>query len=180
MLGVVQLSACILSVRVGRDYERIVLKKKYTSIENRVASGVIDSLERELKRARRAFAADVGESAYKALRDRWFANLRWIRMHLAYFRPTRIRTQLRRSQKMVIDFCCERATRGLIRRNLEPPQDLRRLVRLAVRYIRRGRIQLFIQQLTNNPPFAAEFLANFIEARRDLVPIQKLNITSQG
>jgi hypothetical protein len=175
VLGMVELSACILSVRVGRDYERIVLKKKHTSGENRIARAVIHSLERELKRARRAYAAETGEPAYKAMRARWFAHLRWIRMHLAYFRPTKGKTQIRRVQKMIIDYGCERATRGLLLRKLEPPQDLRRLVRLAVRYIRRGRIRLFIQQLTNNPPFAAEFLANFIEARRDLIPIQNQN-----
>jgi hypothetical protein len=170
-LGIVELSACILSVRVGRDFERIVLRKKYTVKENRIAAAVINSLERELKRARRAFAAEAGESAYKALRVRWFANLRWIRMHLAYFRPTRVRTQPRQLQKMVVDEACELARAGLAQRNLEPPQDLRRLVRLALRYIRRGRILVNIRNFLRNPPFAEWFLADFIEERADLNPI---------
>ncbi len=103
----VDLSACIFAVRIGREYERHVQEKKHKVRENLEAKTVIASLERQLKRARRAYAADDGESAYKEMRARWFAHLRWMRMHLAYFRPQRIKTQPRLLQRMVVDQACK-------------------------------------------------------------------------
>lgn len=137
---------------------------------------VISSLERELKRARRTYAADMGEDAYKQMRAAWLEHLRWIRMHLVYFRRLRVNTQPRKVHKMIVDYGYERARSGLFARDLQPPEDrdLRRLVRLALRYIRRGRIRLFMQNLLNNETFAARFFADFIEDRRDLLPVQLL------
>src|SRR6266852_3149028 len=103
----VDLSACIFAVRIGREYERHVQEKKHKVRENLEAKTVIASLERQLKRARRAYAADDGESAYKEMRARWFAHLRWMRMHLAYFRPQRIKPQPRLLQRMVVDQACK-------------------------------------------------------------------------
>lgn len=173
-LNFLQISACILAVRIGKDYQRLRLKRTISAEEKSAARRVISSLERELKRARRAYSAEMGEDQYMQMRACWFQHLRWIRMHLVYFRRFRVKTQRRRIEKMIIDYGFERARAGLIVRDLEPPQarDLRRLVRLAIRYIRRGRIRLFIQNLMNNPTFAAEFFATFIEERRDLQPVQ--------
>jgi hypothetical protein len=172
-LNLLQLSACILAVRIGKDYDRLRLKRKISDERKSAMTRTIASLARELNRARRAYAADMGEDAYKHLRETWFEHLGWIRMHLVYFRPLRAKTQRRRVEKMIIDYGYERARAGLFARDLQPPEprDLRRLVRLAIRYIRRGRIRLFIQKLMNNESFAAEFLANFIEARRELQPV---------
>jgi hypothetical protein len=172
-LTFIGLSACILAVRVGREHERRLQKKKHTFLENRAAVAVIASLERELKRARRAYAAEAGEPAYKAMRALWFAHLRWTRMHLVYFRPQRVKTQLRRVQRMLIDEGCERAKAGLINKNFEPPpeKELRRLVRLAVRYIRRGRLSTSVRGLIGNPRLAERFLSAFVLDRRDLNPI---------
>jgi hypothetical protein len=172
-LNFFQLSACILAVRIGHDYERLRLKRKISVERKRAMRRVIASLERELKRARRTYASEMGEDAYKCMRETWFEHLRWIRMHLVYFRPVGVTTQLRKVHKMIIDYGYERARAGLFARDLQPPEpcDLRRLVRLAIRYIRRGRIRLFMQNLMNNHTFAAEFFANFIEARRQLRPV---------
>ena len=43
------------------------------------------------QRARRAYAADMGEDAYKKMRAAWLEHLRWIRMQLVYFRPWRVK-----------------------------------------------------------------------------------------
>jgi hypothetical protein len=172
-LNFLQLSACILAVRIGKDYDRVRLKRKISIERQQGMRRVISSLERELKRARRAYAAEMGEDMYKHMRTVWLQQLRWIRMNLVYFRPIRVKTQRRKVARMIIDYGYERARAGLFARDLVPPEerDLRRLVRLAVRYIRRGRIRLFIQNLMTNPTFAAEFFANFIEERRDLQPV---------
>ena len=45
--------------------------------------------------------------------------------------------------------------------------ELRKMVRLAVRYIRRGRTGFVIRDLLNNRRFAAEHLANFVTARME-------------
>jgi hypothetical protein len=182
-LNLIELFACVLAVRVGRDYERILLRKKHTRMENRNANAVIDSLERQLKTARRRYAAEAGEPAYKAMRARWFAHLRWVRMHLVYFRPVRVKTQLRRVQKLLIDECCEWARAGLINKKYEPPpaKELRRLVRLALRYVRRRRPRLRfpIRNLIDNPRFAQSVLANFVLDRLDLNPIQQKTKTKE-
>lgn len=175
-LNFLELSACILAVRVGKDYERLRLRRKISIERKRAMKRVISSLERELKRARRTYAADMGEDAYKQMRAAWLEHLRWIRMHLVYFRRLRVNTQPRKVHKMIVDYGYERARSGLFARDLQPPEDrdLRRLVRLALRYIRRGRIRLFMQNLLNNETFAARFFADFIEDRRDLLPVQLL------
>ena len=90
-LNFVQLSACILAVRIGKDYERLRLKRKISIERRRAMKRVVSALERELKRARRAYAADMGEDAYKKMRAAWLEHLRWIRMQLVYFRPWRVR-----------------------------------------------------------------------------------------
>jgi hypothetical protein len=174
-LDFIQLSACILGVRIGKDYEKIRLRRSHSREQKRALQRTISTLERELKRARRAYAAEMGEPNYQQMRGTWSGHLRWVRMNLVYFRPIRVKTQHRLVQRMLIDYCCERAKVGLAKRRLAAPgeRDMRRLVRLAVRYIRRGRIRLFVQQLINNPPFAEVFLAGFIDARRELSPLQE-------
>jgi hypothetical protein len=169
----VDLSACIFAVRIGREYERHVQKKKHKVHENLEAKTVIASLERQLKRARRAYAADDGESAYKDMQARWFAHLRWMRMHLAYFRPQRIKTQPRLLQRMIVDQACKSARAGILKRKYEPPpeRELRRLVRLYLRYIRRGRRGVTIQVMINRPRLAEELLSNFVLDQKDLTPI---------
>ena len=172
-INFIDLSACIFAVRVGREYERHVQKKKHKVLENLEAKTVIANLERQLKRARRAYAADAGESAYKEMRARWFAHLRWIRMHLAYFRPQRIKTQPRLLQRMIVDQACESARAGILKRKYEPPpeKELRRLVRLYLRYVRRGRRGVTIQVMINRPRLAEELLSNFVLDQKDLTPI---------
>lgn len=119
----VDLSACIFAVRIAREYERLVQDKKHKIRENREVKIVIASLERLLKRARRAYAADAGESAYKEMRAGWFAHLRWMRMHLVYFRPQRVKTQQRKLERMIVDQACESAKAGILKRHYEPPAE---------------------------------------------------------
>jgi hypothetical protein len=172
-MNFVDLSACIFAVRIGREYERLVQEKKHKIRENLEAKSAIASLERQLKRARRAYAAENGESAYKEMRTRWFAHLRWMRMHLAYFRPRRIKTQPRLLQRMIIDEACESAKAGILKRRYEPPpeKELRRLVRLYLRYVRRGRRGITTQMMITRSRLAEELLSNFVMDRKDLSPI---------
>jgi hypothetical protein len=169
----IDLSACIFAVRIGREFQRHVQGKKQTVRENLEAKAVIASLERQLKRARRAYAADAGESAYKEMRVGWFAHLRWMRMHLVYFRPQRIKTQPRLLQRMIVDRTYESAKAGILKRQYEPPpeKELRRLVRLYLRYVRRERRAATIGMLMNRPRLAEELLSNFVLDREDLNPI---------
>jgi hypothetical protein len=168
----VDLSACIFAVRIGREYERLVQGTKHKLRENLETKTVIARLERQLKRARRAYAAEVGESAYKEMRAGWFAHLRWMRMHLAHFRPQRIKTQPRLLQRMIVDQTCESAKTGILKRRYEPPpeNELRRLVRLYLRYVRRERRAVTIGMLMNRPRLAEELLSNFVLDREDLNP----------
>ena len=173
-LNFIDFSICLLSVRIGRDYKRLQWKKKPSRIERRLAASVIMSLERHLKRARRAYAAEAGEQAYKEMRVQWVAHLRWVRMHLAYFRSIRVTKQPRKLQQAIVNECYERAWQGLVKRDYEPPpsKELRHLVRLALWNIRWGLSSITsIMSLLKSDEFAELFLAEFVLDRLDLNPI---------
>jgi hypothetical protein len=172
-LHFIQLSACILGLRIQMDFERVMVRKKHSIDDKRATRRVIRALERQLKRARRSYAAEAGEAEYQQMRTRWFSHLRWVRMNLVHFRRFRPKTQIRRVHKMIVDHCCDLVSRTLRIRDLEPPADVRKLVRLALRYVRRGRYEFTERYLMSSPGFAAEFLIDFIEERRELVPVKK-------
>jgi hypothetical protein len=179
-LHFIQLSACILGLRIRMDFERVKLKKKHSIDDKRATKRVIKMLERQLKRARRLYAAEASEAEYKQTRIRWFSHLRWVRMNLVHFRRYRPKTQIRRVHKMIIDWGCDLVRAMLYLRDLEPPADLRKLVRLALRYVRRGRYNFTERVLRSSAGFAGEFLFDFIEERRELVPVTKGTINHNG
>jgi hypothetical protein len=103
---------------------------------------VIGSLERHMKRANRVLLKLVTREQYTALMNAWKAHLRWMQLHIAYFRPLpKIIRGRRIRQQREIDELMEMAVRGLQKEGYVPPdlKELRRMVRLYVRSARRGR-----------------------------------------
>jgi hypothetical protein len=103
---------------------------------------VISSLERRMKQANRVLLKLVTREQHTALMNVWKAHLRWMRLHIAYFKPLpKIIRGRRIRQQREIDELMEMALRGLQKEGYVPPdvKELRRMVRLYVRSARRGR-----------------------------------------
>lgn len=78
--------------------------------------------------------------------DAWTAHLRWMRLHITYFkrRPPIIKDRKIQQQK-ILDWLMHLAELGIRDEGYERPEgkDLRRIMRLFARSARRGREGLF-------------------------------------
>lgn len=85
---------------------------------------------------------EIGKEQYAALMIAWKAHLRWMRLHIAYFKPwgKPIPGQRKRQQQS-LDELMEMATHGLRNAGYQPPEEkeLRHIMRLYARCARRGR-----------------------------------------
>lgn len=102
---------------------------------------MILTLERHLKRANRALQRSISQSAFAALIRTWKAHLCWMRGHIAYFRPSPPVVKGRRiQQQRVLDELMKMAEHGIRNEGYQPPEakELRRMMRLYVRSVRRG------------------------------------------
>jgi hypothetical protein len=79
----------------------------------------------------------------------------------------RRRRHISRRRRVIIDQLCTRAKAELIDRGNTVPADaeLRQLVRLALRYVRRGRTKYGVRDLLKDEAFGASRMANFITVR---------------
>ena len=98
-----QLRAVIFAIRAYVDYVRFLRrrhKREDPEVKARLhlddksiaqlkakSRRVIRSLERQMKRANRALITEIGKEQYAALMIAWKAHLRWMRLHIAYFKP---------------------------------------------------------------------------------------------
>jgi hypothetical protein len=153
-----ELRAAIFAIRARIEYERLLRRQqtlKNLPVKPRLhindksfaqlkvkSRRVIHSLERNMKRANRALIAEIGEEEFSALRIAWKAHLRWMRLHIAYFKPWRKPIPgLRRRQQQDLDELMQMAKHGLCDAGFRPPEEkeLRRIIRLYARYARSGR-----------------------------------------
>jgi hypothetical protein len=157
-LDAVQVRAAIFAVRVTLAFARkkkhdwrrytprtkIVLGVDQKSLQTTQRRGgrAIASLERYMKRANRQLRSSTDDDAYRLLAAAWQQHLRWVRLHLVYFKPLPpiFRGKKGRYQD-VIDELVEIALRGLRNKSVEPPElrELRRLMRMFAHSARRGR-----------------------------------------
>jgi hypothetical protein len=189
----IEIRIAIFAVRVNLDLRR---KRKHdarkASVEAKRRMGIdtkslsalarrsrrtIATLERHLKRSNRAAIAILTNEVYEAVTWAWREHLRWMRLHLAYFKPLPpIITGRKLRQQAIIDSLVDMATQGLRNKGVQSPNEfeLRRLMRLFARSSRRGyrgsyTIQFMMKHSTN---FTAKwYLANFVLDRVDLKPL---------
>jgi hypothetical protein len=142
---------------------------------NRRAQRTITSLERHLKRANR-LALKSNPDDFAAKRARWKKHLRWMRLHLTYFKAlTPVLKGRKTIQQRTLDELVLLAEHGLRNENLQPPDDfvLRRLMRMYVRSARRGREQYTPRYILENKRTftGCWYLAKFVERRSNLKPL---------
>jgi hypothetical protein len=107
---------------------------------------VILSLERHRKRANRLLKKSIDQNGYQALINAWTAHLRWMRLHIAYFKRWPPIIQGRKIQQQnTLDRLMHMAVYGIRDEGYEQPEgkELRRIMRLYVRSARRGREGMF-------------------------------------
>jgi hypothetical protein len=148
---------------LGLDSAAIKKRKQQTQ-------PVIKSLERNLKCATRTSLKIVPPSEFAKMSKEWQSHLRWMKFHLAYFKPVPLVRGRRFVHLRVIDRLIAIAEQAIGREGFEvpDPRELRDVVRLFVRYSRRGRIWKFhFRYILENSQQreAQEFLFEFVQKR---------------
>ena len=135
------------------------------------AKAVIHALERHQKRANRALIREVGKKQYIERMLAWKAHLRWMRLHIAYYkswaRPVHGR---RKRQQRDLDELAEMAELAVRGEDHRAPgkKRLRNLMRLYARYSRSGRQGYWSVRslLENKDTYRAQWmLAQFVIKR---------------
>jgi len=163
-----QLAAMILGVRVAA--QRVQHGHVETTVGNfdRRAKRLTAWLEKLRKRSKRAFIRLRGSNDYELQERQWLRFVRWLRVHfLDCDCMRRRRRHISRRRRIIIDQLCVLAKAELIDRGDTIPADpeLRQLVRLALRYVQRGRTTYGVRDLLKDQVFGASRMANFITAR---------------
>lgn len=139
---------------------------------------LILTLERHLKRANRALQKSVPRDAFAALTDAWRMHLRWMWVHIAYFKPFSPVVRGRRlQQQRILDELMQMAEHGIRNEGYEPPdaKELRRMMRLYVSSARRGRESFYTASYLLNRKLwftANRYLGRFVLDRLTLKEIQ--------
>jgi AraC-like DNA-binding protein len=132
------------------------------------ATHLLRRLEAARKRLKRQFVADSGMAMYAQALQSWQQFIRWVRVHFLDCKCKQVRRQhfARHRRVLVRQFVAwtidDLAARG--GKVLSEP-TVRRYVRLALRYVRRGRTGHSIRTLSANRATAAAYFATFITVR---------------
>jgi hypothetical protein len=134
---------------------------------------VIKSLETYMKRANRRFVAINSQAEFKMLSQQWKTHLRWVRFHLAFFKDWPVfMPRLRQLDQMIIEELVSMAEEALQVNGYEVPDppELRRVIRMFIRYSRRGRLVPDFRYMLNNRKamYARYVLAEFVAQRLKL------------
>lgn len=131
----------------------------------RSLGALLKKIENFRRRARRASERRLGREQYRLMWDQWTAFRRWLSGEL-YERRAHPPDGMRKYWMRNLNFLILAARRGLaaVGREIPPDKELRTLVRLAGRYMRRGRTPLGLRALADSPEGAA-YLADFISCR---------------
>ena len=130
-----------------------------------------------MKRANYRLLAEVEREHYEGFMTAWHAHVRWIRLHLVYFKGFRLARGIGKKLYQEILTELENIARaGLAEDNYEQPsaKELRRVMRLFAVSARRGRQgKIGIQYMLNHPHtnLAMMNLQEFVVDRLDLKPL---------
>jgi hypothetical protein len=161
-------AACQLAVRTAVMLHR---HSHYTLTDLDVtvsAKRLLRRLEAARKRAKRQFVAESGSAMYAQALRSWQQFIRWMRVHFMDCKCKRRRHQHLggRRRALVRQFVSwamdELAARG---RRVPSEAVVRRYVRLALRYVRRGRTGHSIRTLSADRPTAVSYFTTFIAKR---------------
>jgi hypothetical protein len=127
---------------------------------------LVEKLERYRRPARRLYEKHLGVEAYRAAATTWAYVLGWIHANYLWCGCNRRQRPsfLRAWYRSVVDRCVELAAEGLRRSHRCPPpgDQLRGLVRRALRSARRCQSAMPVKLILERPREGGDFLAGFI------------------
>jgi len=170
---------CALAVRVAVRRHRHGHTKLDVPRVSSTAKRLLRRLEAVRKCAKRAEIRWSGADRYRetAATSRKF--IQWLRVHFLDCPCTRKgRTPATfQYRSILIDQLVQWTRAELMERKQKPPAEavLRRLVRLALRYIRRGRTRTSVRDLSSDRLFAASYLATFVTIRMEKLAVRGTN-----
>ena len=174
-----QFAACSLAVRVAvRRHKHDHSKLNIPHVDS-AHKRLLDRLEAARKCAKRAEIRESGAAAYAETGKEWRAFVQWLRVHFLDCRCSRKRRipPLLWRKKIVVQFIqWARAELKDRREHIPADAELRSLVRLALRYVRRGRTRYSISALLNDRVEASAYFANFVTARTEKADIRRTRV----
>jgi len=165
-----EMAACALAVRVQVKRQQRGRTVLLIPRVNEASKRLLRRLETARKRSKRADVRQLGLNSYQVKARDWQRFIRWIRVHIPDCGSAKPRPLTRRRYlRLIVDELASRARAELIDRKERLPseRELRRLIRLAIRYVRRGRTGYDIRHLMNDKVFASAHLASFVTIRMD-------------
>lgn len=186
-MDAVELRAAAFAVRSHLDFVRLLRRqqrreslaekarlhiddKSYAQLKAK-SQRVISLLERHMKRANRAAIKSIGIRQHDVLVVIWKAHLRWMRLHIAYYKPWgRSAHGRRKRQQRHLDELMEMAKLAVRGEGHRRPsrKKLRHLMRLYARYSRSGRRGYWTVEslLENKDTYRAQWnMAQFVIKR---------------
>jgi hypothetical protein len=160
-------AAAILAVRVALRKIPPAGVQGVSNDAKKYAKQLLSKLEKYRKRAKRAFIARSGCPAYAEAATRWKRFLRWVRVTLLGTGRWPKCAHRRRVFQLMLKEWMEIARSGLqsYGRPVPPNPELKRLIRLALAYCRRGRTGFRPQDILRNHDLGESYLADFIRDR---------------
>jgi hypothetical protein len=155
-----ELAACAFALRIVRD--RTSKQARHTDLERRI--------ELLRKRAKRAMISLRGREEYDRAAHQWQGFTAWVRFNILPLRMPRV-ALARAVYKEQRDGMFSLAKETMLERcgTQLPEQQLKRLVKLAIREIRRKRHKgLRVRTLLSDPESAKNFLFAFIRKRAEV------------
>jgi hypothetical protein len=167
-LDFIELNAFALAVRANARQLRhghITLPgTKHALVRRRL----LDLLEKYRRRAKRAAEKDLGLKAVAQLQERWHGFARWLSFFATSCRCGKVLVPgfCHRWRRFIIDTAVDVAGKELATIGVEPPTpgELRRLVRLALSEVRRGRTRWGVRTLLTSLD-GASYLRHFVLER---------------
>jgi hypothetical protein len=168
--GSFELAACLLAVRVALRLYRHGHIKPVIAQYATAAARLSRRLENARRRLKRSELKRLGQNDYQDVASRWRNFVTCLRVHFLDCRCTQKRRPIRAPyRRQIIDRFVQWAREELIDRGepVLPEPELRREVRLAVSYVRRGRRRYTLGDMLHDRVFASARLANFITIRKE-------------
>jgi hypothetical protein len=160
-----EFAACALAVRVAVKRHRHGHQLLDIAGVDGASARLLRRLETARKCAKRAEIRQLGADGYQEAAHAWREFSTWMRVHfLDCTCKQKPRILPSRHRKVLITRFTQLARAELIERKHHVPdeRELRKLIRLCLRYVRRGRSRFSFKNLLNDKITAAAHFCNFV------------------
>ncbi len=169
------LMSCVRTTAMQNRHGHIQISINRKSIDR-----FLTKLESHRKKAKRAWLASAAHKVYWDYQQRWHEFLIWIRTYLLYCQCNRTpQDSSAKRLRRYVRHCVGLAREGLKAERVIPPpeKELRRLVRLAMRYVRRERTYVTLGSLLYGRESGRQYLTEFVIVR---LPAHQRRRTHRG